>query len=67
MRLKKIIHVFENLTDEQKELIDTVLTVQNREDAESFLMKINPYVIPFQEVTAQTLKNYFLKRKVKTS
>ena len=28
-----------------------VLTVQNREDAESFLMKINPYVIPFQEVT----------------
>lgn len=61
--MKKIIHVFENLTDEQKELIDTVLTVQNREDAESFLMKINPYVIPFQEVTAQTLKNYFLKRK----
>ncbi len=26
-------------------------------------MKINPYVIPFQEVTAQTLKNYFLRRK----
>ena len=30
-------------------------------------MKINPYVIPFQEVTAQTLKNYFLKQKAKTS
>ena len=30
-------------------------------------MKINPYVIPFQEVTAQTLKSYFLRRKVKTS
>ena len=55
LAIEKIIHVFENLTDEQKELIDTVLTVQNR-DAESFLMKINPYVIPFQEVTAQTLK-----------
>ncbi|WP_242290391.1 FusB/FusC family EF-G-binding protein [Bacillus cereus group sp. BfR-BA-01319] len=56
LAIEKIIHVFENLTDEQKELIDTVLTVQNREDAESFLMKINPYVIPFQELKAQTLK-----------
>ena len=56
LAIEKIIHVFENLTDGQKELIDTVLTVQNREDAESFLTKINPYVIPFQEVTAQTLK-----------
>ncbi|EEL71413.1 FusB/FusC family EF-G-binding protein [Bacillus mycoides] len=63
LAIEKIIHVFENLTDEQKELIDTVLTVQNREDAEAFLMKINPYVIPFQEVTAQTLKKLFPKAK----
>lgn len=63
LAIEKIIHVFENLTDEQKELIDTVLTVENREDAESFLLKINPYVIPFQEVTAQTLKKLFPKAK----
>ncbi|QWH17191.1 elongation factor G-binding protein [Bacillus mycoides] len=63
LAIEKIIHLFENLTDEQKELIDTVLTVENREGAESFLLKINPYVIPFQEVTAQTLKKLFPKTK----
>ncbi|MEH6935378.1 MULTISPECIES: FusB/FusC family EF-G-binding protein [Bacillus] len=63
LAIEKIIHVFENLTVEQNELIDTVLTVENREDAESFLLKIYPYVIPFQEVTAQTLKRLFPKAK----
>ncbi|EJV61176.1 elongation factor G-binding protein [Bacillus mycoides] len=63
LAIEKIIHVFENLTVEQNELIDTVLTVENREDAESFLLKIYPYVIPFQEVTAQTLKRLFPKTK----
>ncbi|EJR55877.1 hypothetical protein IIM_00969 [Bacillus cereus VD107] len=61
--IEKVIHVFENLTPEQKELIDTVVTVENREDAESFLLQINPYVIPFQEVTLQTLKKLFPKAK----
>ncbi|MBJ8007235.1 MULTISPECIES: FusB/FusC family EF-G-binding protein [Bacillus cereus group] len=63
LAIEKIINVFENLTVEQNELIDTVLTVENREDAESFLLKIYPYVIPFQEVTAQTLKRLFPKAK----
>ncbi|MGE6400291.1 FusB/FusC family EF-G-binding protein [Bacillus cereus] len=63
LAIEKVLHVFGNLTTEQKELIDTVITVENREDAESFLLKINPYVIPFQEVTAQTLKKLFPKAK----
>ncbi|MED0968559.1 FusB/FusC family EF-G-binding protein [Bacillus paramycoides] len=63
LSIEKVIHVFENLTPEQKELIDTVVTVENREDAESFLLQINPYVIPFQEVTLQTLKKLFPKAK----
>ncbi|PQZ59352.1 MULTISPECIES: FusB/FusC family EF-G-binding protein [Bacillus] len=63
LAIEKVLNVFENLATEQKELIDMVLTVENREDAESFLLKLNPYVIPFQEVTAQTLKKLFPKAK----
>ncbi|CAG9613606.1 hypothetical protein BACCIP111899_02825 [Bacillus rhizoplanae] len=63
LAIEKVLHVFENLTDEQKELIDMILTVENREDTEAFLFKLNPYVIPFQEVTTQTLKKLFPKAK----
>ncbi|MBO1624647.1 FusB/FusC family EF-G-binding protein [Bacillus arachidis] len=63
LAIEKVLHVFENLTAEQKELIDTILTVENREDAEAFLLKLIPYVIPFQEVTPQALKKLFPKAK----
>ncbi|KWU55955.1 elongation factor G-binding protein [Bacillus mycoides] len=63
LAIEKVLHVFGNLTTEQKELIDMVITVENREDAESFLLQITPYVIPFQEVTLQTLKKLFPKAK----
>ncbi|PHA02296.1 elongation factor G-binding protein [Bacillus pseudomycoides] len=63
LAIEKVLHVFENFTDEQKELIDMILTVENKEGAESFLSKLTPYVIPFQEVTQQTLKKLFPKAK----
>ncbi|MGG0188415.1 FusB/FusC family EF-G-binding protein [Bacillus rhizoplanae] len=63
LAIEKVLDVFENLTDEQKELIDVILTIENREDAESFLLKLSSYVIPFQEVTEQTLKKLFPKIK----
>ncbi|MFD0771336.1 FusB/FusC family EF-G-binding protein [Bacillus sp. CGMCC 1.60114] len=63
LAIEKVLHAFENLTDEQKELIDMILTVENKEGAESFLFKLTPYVIPFQEVTQQTLKKLFPKAK----
>ncbi len=56
LAIEKVLHAFENLNSEQKELIETILAVENREDAEAFLLKLNPYVIPFQEVTPQALK-----------
>ena len=66
LAIEKIIHVFENLTDEQKELIDTVLTVQNRKMQNRFTEN-KSVCHSVRGVTAQTLKNYFLKRKAETS
>lgn len=63
LAIEKVLHLFEDLTDDQKELMDMILTIQNREDAESFLLKLSPYVIPFQEVSEQTLKKLFPKAK----
>ncbi|MEH7462427.1 FusB/FusC family EF-G-binding protein [Bacillus thuringiensis] len=60
---EKVLHLFEDLTDEQKELIDMILTVENREGAELFLLRLTPYVIPFQEMSEQTLKKLFPKAK----
>lgn len=63
LAIEKVLHLFEDLTDEQKELMDMILMIDNREDAESFLHKLSPYVIPFHEVTQQTLKKLFPKAK----
>ena len=63
LAIEKVFNIFEDMTDEQKELMNMILTVENREDVEAFLLKINPYVIPFPEVTQQTLKKLFPKAK----
>ncbi|MDM5188662.1 FusB/FusC family EF-G-binding protein [Bacillus sp. DX4.1] len=63
LAIEKVLHLFEDISDEQKQLINSILTVQNREDAEAFLSQLSPYVIPFQEVTQQTLKKLFPKAK----
>ena len=63
LAIEKVLHVFENLTDAQKKIIDTILAVENRENAEAFLLQLNPYVIPFQEITPQALKKIFPKAK----
>ena len=66
LAIEKIIHVFENLTDGQKELIDTVLTVQNRRCR--IIFNENKSVCHSVSGSySANIKNYFLKRKIKTA
>jgi hypothetical protein len=61
--IEKVCSVFPELTKEQQMLVGTILEVENREAVELFLLKLNPYVIPFPEVTQQTVKKLFPKAK----
>lgn len=51
------------INEEQEELLASVAHVKNREEAEVFLEQVRPFVIPFKEITEQTLKKLFPKEK----
>ncbi|CAM4222108.1 ferrous iron transporter A [Bacillus manliponensis] len=63
LALEKVEAILGTMTDEQRELIELLITVKNREEAELFLLKLAPYVIPFQDISQQTLKKLFPKAK----
>jgi Elongation factor G-binding protein, N-terminal/FBP C-terminal treble-clef zinc-finger len=63
LAIEKISSVCGELSQEQQSLIDMILTVENREDVELFLLKLNPYVISYPEITQQTVKKLFPKAK----
>ncbi|MGG1660112.1 FusB/FusC family EF-G-binding protein [Brevibacillus sp. NRS-1366] len=60
---EKVFHLFNELSDEQKELLTPIQTIENKADKKKFLAEIYPFVIPFREVTEQTLKKLFPKVK----
>ena len=64
---EKISNLFENLNEEQKQLLYPIIEIKEKADAEAFLEQIKPFVIPFKEVTEQTIKKLFPKvKKLKT-
>ncbi len=60
---EKVFHLFEDTTDEQKQLIASIVTIKEKADAETFLLQLKPYVIPFKAVTEQSIKKLFPKAK----
>lgn len=63
MAKEKVLNLFGDLNDEQKQLMDPILEIKDKTQAEEFLAQLKPYVIPFKEVTEQTLKKIFPKAK----
>ncbi|MBS4172678.1 FusB/FusC family EF-G-binding protein [Bacillus sp. FJAT-49736] len=59
----KVMNVFSDLSMEQKQLLEQISDVEDSQLAEAFIGKIKPYVIPFKEVTEQTVKKLFPKAK----
>ncbi|MFP3122510.1 FusB/FusC family EF-G-binding protein [Ectobacillus funiculus] len=60
---EKVLHLFADVSEEQAQLLQPIVNIKNKEDAEVFLSQIKPYVIPFQEITEQTIKKLFPKVK----
>ncbi|MFX3625688.1 MAG: FusB/FusC family EF-G-binding protein [Ectobacillus sp.] len=59
----KVLSIFPNITEEQRALLNEILAVEEEMQADMFLAKLKPYVIPFKEVTDKTLKKLFPKVK----
>ncbi|WP_338751233.1 FusB/FusC family EF-G-binding protein [Bacillus sp. FJAT-52991] len=65
---EKIFALFPNMNEEQQQVLAPVLTIEEKADAEAVLAQLKPYVMPFPQVTEQTLKKLFPKaKKLKTS
>jgi hypothetical protein len=60
---ERVLSLFSDLNDEQKQLLDPIVTIKDPAQAESFLSKVKPYVIPFKDINEKTIKNLFPKAK----
>jgi hypothetical protein len=61
LSLEKVYNLFTDLHEEQKELLRPLSEIKT--DADWFLAILRPYVIPFKELTEQTIKKLFPKAK----
>lgn len=60
---EKVLNLFSKLTDEQKQLLSSIVGVKNKQQAEDFLLNLKQHVVPFKEVTVQEIKKCFPKVK----
>lgn len=63
LSIEKILNLFPDITDEQKQLFQPIIEVKDKNDAEQFLSKVKTYVIPFKVITEQSIKKIFPKAK----
>jgi len=59
----KVSNLFLNLEEQQKHILEPLVEIEDTAKAEEFLGGIKPYVIPFKNVSEQTLKKLFPKAK----
>ncbi|MGE6257280.1 FusB/FusC family EF-G-binding protein [Heyndrickxia sporothermodurans] len=60
---EKVFNLFGEMSEEQQQIIEPIVGVEDRDGADKYLLQLRPYVIPFKEVTEQTLKKLFPKVK----
>lgn len=63
MAMEKVIDVFPAVSASQKQLLASIVHVTGKEEAMKFINKIHQYLIPFPEITDQTLSELFPKAK----
>ncbi|WP_102272937.1 FusB/FusC family EF-G-binding protein [Cytobacillus massiliigabonensis] len=60
---EKIIHLFDDLSEEQRQVFNPIVEIREKEQAEVFLSQLNQYVIPFKDMSEQSIKKLFPKAK----
>ena len=63
LSIEKVLDLFTELTDEQKELLNKLVEIEDKEEAERFLVNLASYIIPFNKPSEQRLKKLFPKVK----
>lgn len=63
MAKEKVFNQFAGLSEEQRELLNTINSIENKGQGDEFLSQLEPCVIPFQPGTEQTIKKLFPKAK----
>ena len=63
LSIEKVLDLFTELTDEQKELLNKLVEIEDKEEAERFLINLASYIIPFNKPSEQRLKKLFPKVK----
>jgi hypothetical protein len=60
---EKIIHLFDDLSEEQRKVFNPIVEIREKEQAEAFLSQLKQYVIPFKDISEQSIKKIFPKAK----
>ncbi|KOP71187.1 FusB/FusC family EF-G-binding protein [Cytobacillus solani] len=60
---EKIIHLFDDLSGEQRQIFNPIVEIRERDQAEVFLSQLKQYVIPFKDITEHSIKKLFPKAK----
>lgn len=63
LTIEKVLNLFEELNDEQKQLLHPILEVKEKVDGELFLEQLKSYVLPYKAITEQSIKKLFPKAK----
>jgi hypothetical protein len=61
--IEKVLQLFDDLSPDQKELLQPIGHVKDKNGGEEFLEQIKLYVIPFRSITEKTIKKLFPKVK----
>ncbi|MCG3088450.1 FusB/FusC family EF-G-binding protein [Sporosarcina cyprini] len=63
LSIEKVVESFSVLTDAQREMLNEMVQVADKETAEQYLLELEKSIIPFQEPSEQKLKKLFPKVK----
>ncbi|WP_077622823.1 FusB/FusC family EF-G-binding protein [Sediminibacillus massiliensis] len=67
LAIEKVTSQFDGLQEEQKEVLNGITNIQDKEDAVLFLARIKSHVIPFPDISENTIHKLFPKtKKLKT-
>ncbi|WP_313802327.1 FusB/FusC family EF-G-binding protein [Cytobacillus sp.] len=60
---EKIIHLFDDLSEEQRQIFNPIVEIREKEQADTFLSQLKQYMIPFKAISEQSIKKLFPKAK----
>jgi Elongation factor G-binding protein, N-terminal/FBP C-terminal treble-clef zinc-finger len=60
---ERVLNLFSDKTNDQLQLLNPIIDIKDSDRAVKYLSQLKPYVIPFKEVSEQTIRKLFPKAK----